>query len=316
MGIGLVLLLLAGCSRDIPQAGGRLVACAAMPEGRAAAVAFGVGEYGYVFGGRDGSDRVTNSLWRYDVVNDSWDELPTPPLSARVSASAVVVNDKVYVGLGFSGTVYRDSAYRQDWWCYTPADGSWQQLASYPNRNTVGAVCVAEEGYIYSLYGMGGVFSRDVIRYDIARDNWAVIPEYPGKSHGVMGGAGASVGSRHFFGTGYNTWNKSTWYEVTPEGAWQGRADVPGKRSTATATAAGEYIYLTGGRCFGGDMSGGCVYDDVLRYDVSSDTWSLVARLPEGRDRMCSFTVGGKVYVGLGETIDYVKKNTLFRIED
>lgn len=312
----IAVFLLVGCSSSVPEIGVRLVSRAAMPEARAAAVGFSDGKYGYILGGRDSADVVTNTLFRYVAESDSWEQIVSPPLAARVSAAAIAVEGRIYIGLGFAGKVYTGDSYLRDWWCYTPADGSWARLADYPNSYTVGVSCYTEGGNIYCIYGMGDGFTRDVIRYDIACNEWTKIPGHEGQSYAVMGGTGATVAGEHYFGTGYNTRNKNTWYRLNPEGDWEKRASVPGKRSTAVAAGTSRYIYMAGGRLFGGDLSGGKVYDDVLRYDPEQDKWYLAARMPEGRDRMSRFVIGERIFIGLGETEDSRKMKTMFEICD
>lgn len=312
----LLIVVLAACQSNLPETGGQLRPCAPMPEARVSAVGFGVGSYGYVFGGRKADGSQSNALWRYTAQTNTWLTMAETPLQARVSAAAIAVGEQVYIGLGITHGVYLEQAHLKDWWRYTPATDKWERLSDYPNANTVGVTCYEENGYIYCVYGFGKGFSRDVIRYDISTDTWTTIDEREGKSHAVMGGTGASIGGRHFFGTGFNTWNKNTWFELQPEGDWQERRHVPGGRSTATAAATTRYIYLIGGRNVGGDMSGGGVLDDVLRYDAEQDRWSRVAKLETGADKMISFTIQGKVYTGLGETQELKALNTLYCIED
>ncbi len=279
-------------------------------------MAWSIGGKGYVFGGRDGFGNTCNDLWVYEPAADMWCSLGEQPLPARVNGTAIAAGEKVYVGLGFNGHAYQDKAYLQDWWMYSPADSTWSRLANFPNSNTVGAIPFAEGGKIYCVHGFGTGFSADVVCYDIASDTWTAIDRPNRKEEAAMAGAGASIGGRHFYGTGYNTTNLCYWYEIVSVTDWIKRADVPGKRETAVCTATEQYIYLSGGRHFGGLLNGGKVYDDILRYDPQQDAWTLAGHLPHKAENQIAFSIGGVAYIGLGENDEEGVLSDLYKIED
>ena len=130
-----VAMLFSACTKE-PDTGVVLHECAAMPSPRASSTCFVVDGQAYVFAGRDAEGHSLNDLWRYTPATDEWTNLGETPLSIRVNPTSCVVNDKVYIGLGFSGTYSQDSSYLQDWWEYTPATQEWRQLADYPNSYT------------------------------------------------------------------------------------------------------------------------------------------------------------------------------------
>lgn len=279
-------------------------------------MAWSIGGKGYVFGGRNAKGEICHDLWEYDPGADAWHPLGEQPLPARVNGAAIAVGEKVYAGLGFNGHAYQSQAYLQDWWVYSPADSTWSRLADFPNSNTVGAIPFAEGGKIYCVHGFGTGFSADVVCYDIASDTWTVIERPNRKEEAAMAGAGASIGGRHFYGTGYNTTNLNYWYELPLDGEWTKRADVPGSRETAVCTATEQYIYLSGGRHFGGLLNKGTVYDDILRYDIRQDKWTLAGHLGHKAENQIAFSIGGAAYIGLGENDEEGVLNNLYKIED
>lgn len=311
---------LCACSSNLPDRPATIVRCADMPSPRTSATAFATEDYGYVFGGRKSDDKndLTNTLFRYDPTTDSWTELPPAPLRARVNGTACYVGGKVYIGLGFCGTIYKDQSYLRDWWEYDPITETWDTLPNYPSRNTLGVISYTDGNYIYCLYGMCEGFTTEIVRYDIAQRKWQMLTTATNLSISVMAAAGAQIGGDCYFGTGYHIDDQDTWYKVDFEGQWQSLNHVPGRggRSMAVCTANNRYIYLSGGRHFGGSLTDGHVFNDILRYDPNTDEWTLAGTLPIGTENMVGMTLAGKAYLGLGEAEDGTILTTLYRIEE
>lgn len=78
------------------------------------AVAFTIGNYGYVVGGKKAS--VLSTVWKYDPSTDSWtDKHQAFQGSARESAAAFSIDGKGYVATGMNGSFKFD-----DNWVFTP----------------------------------------------------------------------------------------------------------------------------------------------------------------------------------------------------
>ena len=286
-----------------------------MPFSRVSAMAWSMDGKGYVFGGRDSKNILHNDLWEYNPVTDSWQKICDSPLQARVNGVACTEDGKVYIGLGFHKGVYNPKSYLQDWWEYDPRSSTWTKLADYPNRNTVGPSVYVKDDKIYCVHGFGEIFTADVIYYDIHSKEWEMIDRTNRVDYICMAGSGATLYNRSFYGTGYNTRNLSDWYEIEFDGLWDRRAAVPGVRQMATCVVTDEYIYMVGGRKFGGSMSGGKIYDDVLRYDIQKDEWAYAGAINVPAEGAFSFSIDGVAYVGGGEGEEKVL-NTLYKIED
>ena len=291
-----------------------------MPSARACATAFVVNDRAYVFAGRDSSNIAQNDLWQYDPVTDSWTALGATPLSPRVNATACVLEDKVYIGLGFNGTYKNDTSFFQDWWEYTPSTDTWKALAPYPNRYTDRATAFVGTDELYVGYGFCYQYRRDFFRYDIATDCWDSIDVnvsfhgYPTRS---FGGTGTTCQHRHFMGTGYYRYSLDWWAELVDGTRWEKRTPVPGRTRTLAASAAtNDYIYLCGGLHYGGVNTTGEVLQDIRRYDPLTDQWTYVAIMPQGLMNHICFTSGKRVYFGLGETDEWKVQNELYYFEE
>ena len=302
-------MLIYACRSDEPQLKGALHECAPMPSPRASATCFVVADQAYVFAGRDSLGEPQRDLWRYTPTTDTWEYLGETPLCPRVNATACVLNDKVYMGLGFYGQHGQDSSYRRDWWEYTPATDTWRQLADYPNYYTDDATSFVGEDELYVGYGFCWNYRRDMFKYDLASNSWDSInvhvsfQGYPKRS---FGGTGCTCQGRHFMGTGYFQHSLDWWAELVDGTHWKARKEVPGPaRTLASTCASDDAIYLSGGVHYGGMNTTFATLRDIRRYDPQTNQWSYIAQLPKGIFNHISFAIGHRVYVGLGETDDW-----------
>lgn len=309
--LSIVVILLVACEVSHPEVQYSIHTCTPMPVPRASAVSFVIGDYAYVFGGRDGEGQYLNDLWRYDIANDIWVSMGTTPLQSRVNATACVHDGVVYLGLGFNGTYSNSTGYLSDWWSYNAEANIWQQLSDFPANTTAKAISLVGDGELYVGYGFCWTYERDMYRYDIANDTWSFIDvnldrkafTFPTRS---FGGVGATCQNRHFAGTGFRIYSLNWWGEFLEEGKWIKRKDVPGnKRTTAACAATSDFVYVIGGVHFGGVNTDGKVLNDIQQYNPRTDSWLYVGCLPDGgRMNHIAFSVDSRIYVGLGENED------------
>lgn len=316
----LLLTALSACQPE-PVINPTVRECAPMPAGgRAGACVCTLDGKAYVFAGRDNTGSRTNSLWAYTASADSWTQLPDCPGSKRVNATMAACNGVVYMGLGYTGGgVYKDQSYLHDWWKYDPATAQWTQLADFPSNNTVAAVSYTTDGKIYVLYGFGHHYTREMWVYTPDDNQWRQIPDNTRRPIPHFGGRGALCQAKLYYGLGFNTQgNRTQWYEVDlATDTWVARRSIPGKgREFAASAASGEYVYILGGRHFGGDMTGGEIMNSYARYSPDKDTWEWCGTMPCGRaENLIAFAINGKVYFGLGENEKGQMINQLYCIE-
>lgn len=309
--LNIMVIMLIACEASKPDVQYSISTCAPIPVPRAAAVSFVVGEYAYVFGGRDAEGNYLNDLWRYDIANDAWTSMRETPLRSRVNATACVHNGIVYIGLGFNGQYSNSTGYLSDWWSYNASTDTWQQLSDFPANTTARAISLVGDGELYVGYGFCWTYERDMYRYNITEDMWSFIDvhldrkafTFPTRS---FGGVGTTCQNRYFAGTGFRAYSLNWWGEFLPEGAWVKRKNVPGyKRTTAACAATKDFVYVIGGMHFGGVNTDGKVLSDIQQYNPNTDNWQYVGNLPDGgRMNHIAFSVGNRVYVGLGENED------------
>ncbi|MGR9073331.1 MAG: Kelch repeat-containing protein [Gammaproteobacteria bacterium] len=149
-----------------------------MPTGRAAAAAAIVGNNLYVMGGRFGSAPCSGGFFdtveRYDIDKDMWEEvasLPTP----RSDFTAMVVGNKIYVfgGCNGSGDIDDVDVYNPitDSWSSDPAD------LSVPRSSLMSG---KKGRYVYVMGGsVDGFVSGLNERYDTVKDKWTHVTPMP-----------------------------------------------------------------------------------------------------------------------------------------
>ena len=310
----IIVPILCGCTPSSQQIPTTITRCNDIPIGRACAIAWSIGEKGYLLGGRDSANTLHNDLWEYDPVKDFWKKIEdSTPLLPRVNGVACTIGENVYLGLGFHQSIHQDSSYLRDWWQYNPNKNEWKRLADFPNKNTIKPIAYVEGNKIYCVHGFGVGFTTEIIAYDIATDQWELITQHSRNDVMCMAGTGVSLHGRSFYGTGFSTRNLNTWYEIGFNGEWKKLSNVPGKRQLATCVATDEYIYLVGGRKFGG--IDGKLYDDILRYNIPKDTWTYAGSTLHPSENCFGFSINNNAYVGGGENANGIL-TTLYRIED
>lgn len=293
--------------------------CEPMPHAVAAGCCYTYDDEIYIFGGRLSDGTYTNQHWKYTPASDKWTKLSPTPLRARVSCSACVVEECVYIGLGYSGYIHRDSSYFRDFWKYNFITHEWKRLADFPANTTVKNCFVKGDGCIYALYGFYRQFTQDVYRYDIEQDTWEKMDTHaPISVPRAMDVVSATCQGRHFVGTGFNHGSLRFWAEWIPETQqFLPRQQIlgPGRNAT-TCCATDDYIYLIGGRHYGDTLTTGFFYNSIQRYSPESDKWEYVGSMPFKAENMVAASVNGQLFIGLGETPDGNIQDCWYQIEE
>lgn len=297
----------------------RFVECAPMPQPVAATVSFVHDDNIYILGGRNNFKENTNQFWSYNITSDTWKRETTPPLKKRASASACLVGDCAYIGLGFEGKVQRDSSYLKDFWQYNILTHKWQRLADFPANTTVKNCLFATEDAIYATYGFNREFTQDVYRYDIGKDKWekldisasSCIPR-------AMDIVGTTCQERHFVGTGFNHGSLRFWAEWIPsEHKFVPRQKILGAgRNAAACCATDNYVYLAGGRHYGDTLTTGFFYSSIQRYSPEQDQWEYVGSMPYEVENLVMTYIKGQIFIGLGENKDGIILDKWYRFEE
>lgn len=125
--------------------------------GRRGACAFVIGQRGYVFGGFRSSSVGTNDVtfaslsdcWAYNPSTGQWMEMAPCPGASRGDASAFVLDNKAFIGLGYN----TNTGFLNDWWMFDPNDGpkgGWKKVNPQfsPSRADAFGFAIQGKGYV------------------------------------------------------------------------------------------------------------------------------------------------------------------------
>ena len=197
--------------------------------GRQSAVAFVIAGKAYVGTGYDGNLNVDNGykkdFYQYDPATNKWKAV-ADFAGTRNNASAFVLGDKAYVGLGYNG-----SNYYQDFYQYDAATDKWTEVATFTGGKRQGANSFVIGGKAYVGFGENNstVATRDLYSFDPAgnggKGSWSKMEDSNtdltarkfaftlviNEKAYIVGGQGASDVWQYEPGT--NTWTAVTGFE-------------------------------------------------------------------------------------------------------
>jgi N-acetylneuraminic acid mutarotase len=157
-----------------------------MPAGseRASACVATLGGRIYLFGGARLGASVTDAS-AYDVVTDTWEELPPLP-EPREHCLAAAIGDTLFIAAGRSGGI---GGFQPNTWAFDPAQSAYTARAPIPTpRGGVAGAVLDGKLLVFGGEGNGGDASGvfdDVEAYDAASDSWSPLPPMLEPRHGL-----------------------------------------------------------------------------------------------------------------------------------
>jgi N-acetylneuraminic acid mutarotase len=152
---------------------------------RERAVAFSIGNYGYVSTGIDTAEILLKDLWQYDPNTDTWNQKADLPGPARRDAVAFSVNGKGYVGTGIDNASALVGNKLKDIWEYDPTLNTWIQKADFPGSGGNGiyfatAFSADNKGYVCGGKWGPNLYSSQLWEYKPSSDQWIQRANFPG----------------------------------------------------------------------------------------------------------------------------------------
>jgi len=267
---------------------------------RERAVAFSIGDYGYVGTGIDTAEIVLNDFWKYDPSNNAWTQIATLPGSERRNAVAFEINGLGYVGTGINTVNSFDfgSVILNDFWEYNPTTNSWLPKSAFPGGPVYFATAFTIDSKGYVCGGKMGPnwYSNSLWEYKPSIDVWSQKLNFPGGVRYQM--SSFSIGLKAYVGLGTDQdMYRSDIYEYNLiTGQWTQKADLPGSsRAGAVAFSLGQRGFI----CMG---TNGGLLEDLWEFNPFSNSWSVKANYGGSRRKNAvGFTINGKAYVGTGK---------------
>ncbi len=270
---------------------------------RERAVAFSIGDFGYIGTGVDTAEVVLSDFWKYDPSADTWSQIADIPGSVRRNAIAFTIGNFGYVGTGMDSVVASapGSQTLADFWQFDPAANSWTQKADYPGSFGSGVYfatgfSIDSKGYLCGGKMGPNFYSNQLWEYKPSLDQWTQLPNFPGGLRYQL--ASFTVGFKAYvgFGTDQDIYRKDLWEFDATTNQWTAKADFPAsERASASTFTIGQRGFVTLG-------ANGGLLDDLWQYNPFTDSWAIKATYGGSpRKNAVSFVVNGKAYVGTGK---------------
>lgn len=263
---------------------------AELPDDRYKAVAFSVGDFGYVGTGLL-FDHLGNDFWKYDPSLDTWTEIDSMPTLGRRGCFSFAINNRGYVG----GGVNQDGLTDGEFWEFDPELSKWSQKANLPKMfysdGSLTGFAIGKKGYLLlSLY------VPNFYMYNPLTNTWIPRAQFPGE--GVLNQVGFSLNGKGYIGSGFGNFDdNSEFWEYDPiTDQWSKKANVPGEpRTDAVGFTIDKFGYIGLGLA-----KGGVILDDFWEYHPETDAWVQIASSGFTSSSAVGMNIGSKGYVGTG----------------
>jgi hypothetical protein len=133
-------------------------------DARRSAVAFSLGENGYLLGGQNSLYRQLTDLWRYDSFNDTWTQLADGPILAKEA-------------FNLNGEIFCSSKDGQ-FWKYSQSADSWTKKESLGNNFYNSFFMQINDDLYQCLTPNYDPYNYKCYRYDRMNDKWLYINSF------------------------------------------------------------------------------------------------------------------------------------------
>ena len=265
------------------------------------AVAFSIGNKGYVGTGYDGYERLKD-FWEYDVERNTWTQKADFPGVPRNGAIGFATDTMGYIGTGYDG-VNR----LKDFWEFNPDSNKWFQRADFEGFARYGAIAfsINNKGYIGT--GFDGNYLKDFWEYSPDIDKWEQKVSVGGSKRREA--VGFVINGKGYVCTGLDngTYEDDFW-EYSPE------SDIwTEKRAISDATdedfdddysgliGINKVAFVINEKGYLATSGAGSAGSKIWEYDPSVDLWKEKTPL-EGSQRAnaVAFSIGNRAYVTTG----------------
>lgn len=254
-----------------------------------------------------------NDLWEYDPATDTWTKRADFPGDPRSAASAFVVNNKAYVGLGIT----QSGSMKKDFYEYDPATNTWRRVADFGGKERSNASAFAGINTTTStpvplgFVGSGrdsipNTYFNDWYRYNPANNTWTRVRDLPAERP-QQDAAAFGYGYLGYLTTGFNWFfHRLTWQYNINSNTWISENPFPQPAWVRSSTV----WWQLNNRCFVGAGNADTVpsFKDYRRFNI--DTSDM--RITQYPDSVCT---GSNFQVRFKSTQStYISGNT-FRVQ-
>ncbi|WP_020403697.1 Kelch repeat-containing protein [Gracilimonas tropica] len=282
-------------------------------------------------------DDVSNYSARFDIANNSWEEIPVVPDEiGRLGSTAEYANGSIYIFGGYTVAEDGSEVSTQEVFKYDPAANTYERVADMllPVEDAVSLVF--EDRYIYLVSGWNNTNNvSNVQMYDTQTNSWSHATPYPGPP--VFGHAGGIVGNTMILSDGvqmvvdegeqiFNMSPGSIKGEIDPEDPttinWSRIKQHPGQaryRMAAVGVSSPvEMVVFVGGSTnpynyngIGYNMKPSFTENTVFGYRLDTNEWVELGEQPTATMDHRSVARAGNEYYIIGGMVDDQKVTDL-----
>ncbi|MCR9264069.1 MAG: IPT/TIG domain-containing protein [Flavobacteriaceae bacterium] len=242
---------------------------------------FGFGRY------NDGSIAYTNTIYVYDIENDTWKNSGVSEAAARYNAASFVLNNKWHIITGKNGNGDID-----DSWSYDPTTGTWENLGVTAYGSGLSSFCGDIACFVYGI-------EEDFAEGKLKSFNGSIWVDKPSAlilEKGILDAVGFRIGSQGYIVTGEGAVHLDLLlkYNMTTD-SWAQLAPVPFTlRTEAIGVGMGTKAYVG----LGIDDTQSKYLDDIWEYNQGDNTWSQKSSFPGGgRQGAAAVAHGEHIYI-------------------
>jgi hypothetical protein len=231
----------------------------------------------YVTGGMNEDDENLQSIEKYSPSNGVWSTVAPMP-EPRSQHASVFVDAVMYV---LGGIIDEDdaSSVTASVLKFDSLQGNWNTLAPMPElRCHFGACVVGRDIYVFGGEDEVSIKQESVFKYDTEADKWSTLASMPAAESGNS--AIELGGLIYIMGIAANGLLR---FDPT-SGAWSTLHLSNATSHDGASFVLGGCLYAAGG---GEDSE-----SNVQRYDVTTNAWTDVGHMLEGRDHFVAVTIG------------------------
>jgi N-acetylneuraminic acid mutarotase len=240
------------------------------------------------------------------------DGIPGDIPFGRYSPFGFTINGKGYMGGGLTVTSQATGEAGTDFWEFDPTTNTWSQKADYPGAPLyeTASFVIGNQAYVCTGTSFSSPgFSKENWQYDQPTNTWTRKADFGGVEHREC--TAFASGGKGYLGLGYSiteryTFGTKDWWQYDPAtDTWTKKADFPGgKRQGAAGFVINNKGYVCSGHSFISD--GNTVthtwYNDLWKYNPSTDTWTQKADLPSyARELPVAFSAMNMGIIATGE---------------
>lgn len=273
---------------------------------RISAVAFSIGNKGYVGTGMAGTESIkhgTNDFWEYDSEKNSWTQKTNFPGGMRYGAIGFSINGKGYISLGAD-----QNTYYNDIWEYDPASNHWTKKEDFPESGKADAsvFVIGQEAYV--LFGQKKeVFpsKKGSWKYSPLKNEWKKFSDFPdnprigaitfsfkNKGYAMGGTSGALKRFQDF------------WEYDAAKDRWNELEDIPfGTCAYGFSFVMGNFAYVSPGKSQSGSKSADIWKFDLMEIKPVENTMVIGGSLLLGDERIPLAGVEVKIYNSKNEEV-------------